>query len=42
MNLIKIGDFYYLFGAVNEGDNSRITLARSAEVSGPYLNKRWK
>ena len=37
--MLKLDDYYYLFGAVEDGDASRLTLARSLEVSGPFLDK---
>jgi arabinan endo-1,5-alpha-L-arabinosidase len=37
-NIVRIGDYYYLFGAVEDGNNSRITLGRSSEATGPYLD----
>ena len=39
INMIKLADYYYLFGAVEDGDASRLTLARSLEVNGPFLDK---
>ena len=39
INMLKLDDYYYLFGAVEDGDASRLTLARALEVSGPFLDK---
>jgi len=39
MNMIKIDNYYYLFGGVEDGDNSRITLGRSMEITGPFLDQ---
>jgi beta-xylosidase len=39
INLFKIGDYYYLFGAIEDGDASRLTLARAEDVTGPFLDK---
>lgn len=39
INMIKLNGLFYLFGAVEDGDDSRITLGRSADIKGPYLDK---
>ncbi len=39
MNMRKLDDYYYLFGAVEDGDASRLTLGRALEVSGPFLDQ---
>jgi beta-xylosidase len=39
INMIKLDDYFYLFGAVEDGDASRLTVARSLEVSGPFLDE---
>lgn len=39
INMLKIDDYYYLFGAVEDGETSRLTLARAEEIIGPYLDK---
>jgi arabinan endo-1,5-alpha-L-arabinosidase len=39
MNLLQLNGYYYLFGAVEDGNASRITIARSQEITGPYLDQ---
>ena len=39
MNMSKINNFYYLFGGVDDGHNSRLTLGRSLEITGPFLDQ---
>jgi arabinan endo-1,5-alpha-L-arabinosidase len=37
--LFKRDNYYYLFGGVDEGTGSRITLGRANNVQGPFLDK---
>jgi arabinan endo-1,5-alpha-L-arabinosidase len=39
VNMIKFDAYYYLFGSVEDGDNSRITLGLSTDITGPFTNK---
>lgn len=39
INMLKLDDYYYLFGAVEDGDASRLTIARAEEITGPFLDK---
>lgn len=38
MTLIRKEGIYYLFGAEEDGDNSRLIVGRSIEVTGPFLD----
>ncbi len=39
MNMMKWGNYYYLFAVAEDGDNSTVGVARSGSVDGPFLDK---
>lgn len=39
MNMMRMDGVYYLFGAVEDGDDSRVTVGRAVDVNGPFLDK---
>lgn len=39
VSMTKWGNYYYLFGVVEDGDNSTITIARAGDVDGIFLDQ---
>jgi arabinan endo-1,5-alpha-L-arabinosidase len=39
ISITRYANIYYLFGVVEDGDNSLIVVGRSINVTGPYLDK---
>ncbi len=39
INMTKLGDYYYMFGGIDAGVGSKITLGRADNAKGPFLDK---
>lgn len=39
MNMTKLFNYYYLFGGIDDGDEGRITIGRSLEITGPFIDQ---
>ena len=39
INMMRWNNVYYLLGAVNNGNDSKITISRSINIEGPYVDK---